>query len=556
MPHMRRIALLCAALLGVLPAAATAAPKARDFELHVGTGAATAHAASGTWTSRAIRPGRRFSVVGARWRSAPATLKGQIRVHDARGWHRWVELPHADGDGTESDPVWAGRAADAVQLRLSRRVHGLRLHFVAVSGEPEHLRPLARAAQSGPPAIIPRSQWGGDTQCVPRDTPSMGTVQMAFIHHTVNANDYGPADSAGMVLAMCRYHRDGNGWDDIGYNFLVDKYGQIFEGRAGGIDQPVVGAQAQGWNAQSTGIANLGTYQDVPQTQQAIDAMARLLAWKLPLHGVPVTGTVTLTSAGGDTNRYPEGAQHTFERISGHGDADATECPGAQLYAQLPALRAEADQLAPDVIPAPQPVTWPAKLTLVANRLALSYPEPAQLSGRLVNADGTPIGGRQVRIQVLTAKGFKAVSSVTTGADGAFSASLPTSRNRSVRALVGNVVSNTVRLKVAPALAANAPAKRVQAGRRAVVKGTLRPRKGVLSVQVAIQRGRSYRRARTVKVTVRNGSFRQPITLTKPALYRLRVRFAGDARNAPAQADFYVRAVRRLNPAGAVQAAR
>ena len=88
-------------------------------------------------------------------------------------------------------------------------------------------------------------------------------MQLAFVHHTVSANDYGPEDSAGIVLGIAKYHRDTNGWNDIGYNFLVDKYGQIFEGRAGGIDQAVIGAQAQGYNSHSTGIANLGTFSEI-----------------------------------------------------------------------------------------------------------------------------------------------------------------------------------------------------------------------------------------------------------------------------------------------------
>ena len=84
------------------------------------------------------------------------------------------------------------------------------------------------------------------------------------MHHTVNANTYAPQDSAAIVLSICRYHRNENGWRDIGYNFLVDRFGQIFEGRAGGIDQPVIGAQAQGYNGVSTGVANLGTFTGGP----------------------------------------------------------------------------------------------------------------------------------------------------------------------------------------------------------------------------------------------------------------------------------------------------
>ena len=110
------------------------------------------------------------------------------------------------------------------------------------------------------------------------------------------------------MLGIARYHRDHNGWNDIGYNFLVDQYGQIFEGRAGGIDQAIVGAQAQGYNSVSTGVACLGTFTDVAQTEPGMEALAQLIGWKLPLHGVPVHRRRSrVTSAGGETNRYPAG---------------------------------------------------------------------------------------------------------------------------------------------------------------------------------------------------------------------------------------------------------
>src|SRR5918996_209751 len=121
-------------------------------------------------------------------------------------------------------------------------------------------------------------------------TPPYGAVKLAFVHHTVTATDYGPEDSAAMVLGICRYHRNSNGWNDIGYQFLVDRYGRIFEGRAGGIDQAVVGAQAQGWNSTSTGIACLGDFTAIAQSPEGMDALARLIGWKLTVHGVPTEG--------------------------------------------------------------------------------------------------------------------------------------------------------------------------------------------------------------------------------------------------------------------------
>ena len=299
----------------------------------------------------------------------------------------------ADG-GTE--PVWAG-GADALQLRLEHAPRQLRAQFVnatgtatrrdrlltalrghahdayvALAGEPARAQDL-----TGAPPMVTRAQWGAAACGTPRFGAMYGTVQTAFVHHTVNANDYGPEDSAAIVRAICRYHRTTKRWRDIGYNFLVDRFGTIFEGREGGIDQAVIGAQAQGYNSVSTGVANIGTFSGAPQSTAAMNAMAELLAWKLTLHGAPVQGQVTVLSGGGETNRYRAGTPVTFERISGHRDADATTCPGDALYAQLPQLRELAAAIAPE-LPAPAAVPG-ASVTLTAADRTLDYPQPAQL---------------------------------------------------------------------------------------------------------------------------------------------------------------------------------
>ena len=128
------------------------------------------------------------------------------------------------------------------------------------------------------------------------------------VHHTVSLNDYSPAESPGIVLAVCRYHRNSNGWNDIGYNALVDKYGTLFEGRAGGLDQAVIGAQAQGFNSVTAGISNIGDHTSLPQTPEALAALASYIRWKLTVHGQPLAGRVTVTSAGGSASRYGAGA--------------------------------------------------------------------------------------------------------------------------------------------------------------------------------------------------------------------------------------------------------
>ena len=129
-------------------------------------------------------------------------------------------------------------SANAVQYRLGRRVAGLRLHFVNVAGELARARSRARAraAQDPEPDFVTRREWGA-SKCPPRTAPSYGSVSSVHVHHTVSLNDYAPEDGPAIVLSICRFHRNSNGWNDIGYNALVDKYGVLYEGRAGGLDQ-------------------------------------------------------------------------------------------------------------------------------------------------------------------------------------------------------------------------------------------------------------------------------------------------------------------------------
>ena len=338
--------------------------------------------AAGAYVSRPVRAPRRFNLVGMRW-SGTAEPAIAVRVRSAGGsWGRWTPVsassdhnPDAGrGERTArgiSAPVWAGES-DELQYRLSQRVPDLRFEFVNTTGS---TTPLARArtalrgaanrlaiaaltpatahAQGGRPTIVPRAAWGG-AMCTPRGRPGYGSVKIAFVHHTVTATSYTPQQARAAVLAVCRYHRNSNGWGDIGYNFVVDRYGTIYEGRAGGVDRPVVGAQAQGWNTQSTGIANLGTFTATPQSPAALSAMARIIRWKLPIHGAPTQGSVRLLSAGGATTRIRRGQGATFPRIAGHRDGNTTSCPGNALYAQLPALRSRVGGVAP-ANPAPAP---------------------------------------------------------------------------------------------------------------------------------------------------------------------------------------------------------
>ena len=304
-------ALVC--VLGLLAVAAPALslrpyrPEPVNFSMAAPSGAVLGNAArqSGGVVSRPLRSPRRFNLVGLSWRGGHREAAVAVRARrDGGRWTRWTPLASelVDGPdpgtearpGTTSSPTWVGEA-DWVQYRSSRRLPGLRLRFVNTRGSAtaaERARTalrravsagvssLARAtrieaagAQAGAPGMVSRADWGA-SRCRPRSAPEYGEVRAAFVHHTVNPNDYTREEAPDVVLAICRYHRNSNGWNDVGYNFLVDRFGTIYEGRAGGTDQPVVGAQAQGYNAQSTGIANIGTFSTVEQSPAAMLAMA------------------------------------------------------------------------------------------------------------------------------------------------------------------------------------------------------------------------------------------------------------------------------------------
>jgi hypothetical protein len=230
-----------------------------------------------------VELGRSADLVGVEWR-APRDAAVWLRFRDSSGgWSRWASAAaHGHGpDGaratrtTVGDPVWSG-GTTAVQIRASGPLSGVRLHLVDVSsgigarGQAGHGSPLAGsaalatvapllAAGPGQPPIVTRRAWA-QGMAPPRVSPGYGAVRMAFVHHTENPNGYSAGEVPAMLRAIYAYHRFVRGWNDIGYNFVVDLYGRIFEARAGGVDEPVVGAQAGGYNLVSTGVAVLGSF--------------------------------------------------------------------------------------------------------------------------------------------------------------------------------------------------------------------------------------------------------------------------------------------------------
>jgi hypothetical protein len=245
-----------------------------------------------------------------------------FRVHRLHGtWSPWRTA--------DDDPAWTG-TSNAYQVRSSGRVRVYEL-WSPVTGAP-----VRRLADAGSPAIVARSGWKADEEIVRGKPAYAPSVKLAIIHHTAGTNTYTPAEAAAIVRGIETYHVEGNGWNDIGYNFLVDRFGNVYEGRAGGIDKNVIGAHSEGFNTGTVGIALIGNFQSTSPPKAMQDALVKLLAWRLDVAHVDPLSTVAYVSGG--NAKFRAGKVVTLRAISGHRDTGPSECPGADAYAQLPGI--------------------------------------------------------------------------------------------------------------------------------------------------------------------------------------------------------------------------
>ncbi|MDX1889565.1 N-acetylmuramoyl-L-alanine amidase [Mycolicibacterium sp. 050158] len=298
----------------------------------------------------------------------------RVRAKQANGsWGPWYEAESLEGLGPDgagvrgTEPVFVGHTTD-VQIAVDRtpaaparptgapksalgylpasveRPLGQDVRAVLISPpqapvDISSIPPEAATPPGVPPAIIGRAQWGANESEVCGKPVYDSGVRAGVVHHTAGSNDYGPQDSAGIVRSIFEYHTRTLGWCDIAYNALVDKYGQVFEGRAGGIDRPVEGAHTGGFNLDTWGVAMLGNFDDVPPTPIQLRTTGRLLGWRLGIDHVDPLGNVVLTSAGGSFTKFPQGAAITLPTIFTHRDVGNTDCPGNAAYAAMPLLR-------------------------------------------------------------------------------------------------------------------------------------------------------------------------------------------------------------------------
>jgi uncharacterized protein with LGFP repeats len=314
----------------------------------------TAAAAAALAPTR-VRP---FDLVGVTWRSGttPVEPAVQVRLHLSGEWTGWQDLPyeHAEGPaaGEESTnregtgPLWTG-GANGVAVRLTSATGAAPADVQVVTIDPgddpaalsrSGAATLARPGNGRPitgspafpsrPRAITRNEWGADPSLTEScDAPRYGrTARMVFVHHTVNANNYTAQEAPSIVRSIYAYHTQGQGWCDIGYNALIDRFGTVYVGRRGGFSKPVRGAHAGDYNTDTVGVSLIGNFEQVRPARAMKNALIRFIGWRLGTSYAPVKGRANVSGT-------------RFARISGHRDAMATACPGRYVYAFLPALR-------------------------------------------------------------------------------------------------------------------------------------------------------------------------------------------------------------------------
>jgi hypothetical protein len=288
-----------------------------------------------------------FTAVGLKLTELP-TEPVYARTHAVGGdWSTWRELDVTTMGGSNGsqqvvneEPIWV-KAADGYEINVpSSIVDTSQVVLVrdAVRRVLSTATPLA-SAEAPPFGVHTRDEWGARPY---NGTPDYGTsIQFAVVHHSDSSNDYAPGDVPSILRSIQAFHMDSNGWADIGYNFVVDKYGGIWEGRAGGMDRPVIGAHAAGFNTNSVGVMVIGDYTAAQPSAAALESVSNVIGWKTYLSGTDPAGTVTVTSNG--SPKYPAGTVVTIPRVVGHQDVGLTACPGS-IEASLGQIRARAQQ--------------------------------------------------------------------------------------------------------------------------------------------------------------------------------------------------------------------
>jgi hypothetical protein len=491
------------------------------------------------------------SMTGFTWRAGARTPpRILVRYRTAGRWSLWLPAPllHDEPDRTSGEGNGKtgtglvlcpslGQPADGLQVQVNGAlppelsitlIHADRLAGdarVAAEASRSSARVAARADTTAvsAPTIYSRAQWGANESWRDGSPRYNDTILQAHIHHSASGNGYAQADVPALIRSFYKYHTKSLGWSDIAYNFLVDSYGTIWEGRYGGVDQAVRGAHTLGFNASSTGFCVIGNLDQVAPTQATLNSLAALAAWKLSMYGRDPQGWTQVVSEGSD--KFPSGRTVTLPVIDGHRDTNDTACPGGNLYAQLPSLRAAAaGGIAAATLKLKQPYVIDGKATL-GHTLTVAdgkfKPNTAAVSYQWLR-NGVPIAGAVASSYVVAPEDVgRAVAVVVTG-------SLP-----GVAPVTQSVAVDRPPRSI-PTLAIRT--QRKPGGKVIVHVDVTAPGIAVPDGQVQILIGKAQR-----TVQVKNGKAIARFVGVKPGRWKVRVKYSAGTNSRPGKGSDWVR---------------
>lgn len=341
------------------------------------------------WVAHQITPKEHFELLGITWEDRHNAGVLEVRVQQANGkWQQWkkmgVEGTAPDVDSAESRGAEAGTAplftglAQSVQIRVHKsRAKNLKTAKLVTidpgrskADEVAESTPISSASARGSrPRIITRKQWGARESYKRCRTGKTGAARAVFLHHTDGSNNYSRAGAYRQMRGIYAYHTRVRKYCDIAYNFVVDKYGRIFQGRGTLSGRNTEGAHTSGFNKNTVAVSLMGNYVNRRMSSAQMRSVARVMAWKLGSRYRHTNDRVTLVSSGksGTNIRHRRGARVTRNKVSAHRDMGATACPGRAAYSQMSSLRKLVNRYstgkvapAPGRKPKPQP-TKPRK---------------------------------------------------------------------------------------------------------------------------------------------------------------------------------------------------
>ncbi|MBV7282184.1 N-acetylmuramoyl-L-alanine amidase [Corynebacterium sp. TAE3-ERU30] len=290
-----------------------------------------------------------FSMFALTWDGTKDFVAHFRAKDDAGNWGPWYEAePLNESSGGEKD------GTELIYLAPTHSVQVSVTNVDLISGGPTNLDAVfidgnastdpragieLAADSDGMPSMISRAGWGADESKRCMNPTYDDHVSGITVHHTAGSNNYTAAQAAAQVRGIYHYHAATLGWCDIGYNALVDKFGNIYEGRAGGLNKAVQGAHAGGFNQNTWGISMIGDYSTQNPTTATIESMGKTIGWRTAVEGLDPTGSSIHYSEGSHYTKYPAGTAVKLPNIFAHRDVGNTTCPGDAGYAQMLKIR-------------------------------------------------------------------------------------------------------------------------------------------------------------------------------------------------------------------------